>query len=122
MELWDRMSNALDKSFQTSKELFEKAGDRARDLGERGVVRFEIMQLESQVEKLIGKLGARAYELFIKEGKASVTKTSAGVKDLLEQISDLEARVTEKESALAKMKAAGNSTENGPNGQQSPKE
>lgn len=106
MELWDRLSNALDKGFQSSKELFEKAGDRARDLGERGVVRFEIMQLESQVEKLIGKLGARAYELFIKEGKSSVTKSSAGVKDLLEQIAGLEARITEKESALAKMKAS----------------
>lgn len=107
MELWDRVSNALDKGFQTSKELFEKAGDRARDLGERGVVRFEIMQLENQVEKLIGKLGARAYELFIKEGKSSVTKSSAGVKDLLEEIAQLEARITEKESTLAKMKASG---------------
>ena len=105
MEFWDRLSNALDKGFQSSKELFEKAGDRARDLGERGVVRFEIMQLESQVEKLIGKLGARAYELFIKEGKSSVTKSSAGVKDLLEQIAKLEAKITEKESTLSKMKA-----------------
>jgi hypothetical protein len=113
MELWDRLSNALDKGFQSSKELFEKAGDRARDLGERGVVRFEIMQLESQVEKLIGKLGARAYELFIKEGKASVTKSSAGVKDLLEQIAGLEARITEKESALAQMKASGEPTGDG---------
>ncbi len=110
MELWDRLSNSLDKGFQTSRDLFQKAGDRARDLGERGVVRFEIMQLESQVEKLTGKLGARAYELFIKEGKGSVTKTTSGVKELLEEIASLEARVTEKESALAKMKTSEDKT------------
>ena len=67
MDFWDRMKNALEKGLEGSKDLLGKVKDRTQDLGERGVLRIEILQLENLAEKLVGKLGARCYEALITE-------------------------------------------------------
>jgi hypothetical protein len=95
------MRNAIDKGIDNSRGFFNKAQDRARDLSERGVLRFEIMQLESRVEKLTAKLGARAYEVLSKEKQNTISKNTPGVKDLISEIEDIEKRVHEKEADLA---------------------
>lgn len=101
MDFWDRMRNAIDKGIDSSRGFLSKAQDRARDLSERGVLRFEIMQLESQAEKLTAKLGSRAYEVLEKEGQNTISKNTPGVKDLIREIADIEERVRAKEEQLA---------------------
>ncbi len=109
MDFWDRMRNAFDKGLQGSKELLSKAKDRAQDLGERGVLRFEILQLENQAEKLIGKLGARAYEALITEKREHLDRDTEGVGELIKEIDTIHSEISEKEAALelAKRKEAG---------------
>lgn len=100
MDFWDRMKNAMDKGLEGSRDLFGRAKDRAQDLGERGVLRLEIMQLENQAEKLIAKLGTRTYEALVSEQRMQVDKDTEGVSELIEQIDDVRAKIREKEAAL----------------------
>ena len=62
MDFWDRIKTTIDKGLEGSRDVLGRARDKAQDLGERGVLRVEILQLENQAEKLVGKLGALAYE------------------------------------------------------------
>lgn len=100
MDFWDRVKSTLDKGLEGSRDLLSKARDRAQDLGERGVLRVEIMQLENQTEKLVGKLGTVTYESLIVEKQDHVTKDTEGVRELIDEINDVHARIKEKEAAL----------------------
>lgn len=106
MEFWDRMKTTLDKGVSSSRDLFDKARERARELGDKGVTRFEIMQLESEAEKLTAKLGTRAYEVLVHEGQSTISKNTPGVKDLVSQIGDVERRIKEKEETLRRQQQA----------------
>lgn len=103
MDFWDRMKGAIDKGVDSSRDLFGRAREKAKGLGERGVVRFEIMQLESQAEKLVAKLGSLTFEQLADDPNATVARTSPGISALLEEIKEVRARITEKEAALRAM-------------------
>jgi hypothetical protein len=103
MDFWDRFRETIDKGVESSRGVLGKAQERARDLGEKGVLRFEIMQLESRAEKLTTKLGARAFEVLIKEGQNTVSKKTSGVRELLEELAEIETRIKEKEEALERI-------------------
>ncbi len=100
MDFWDRMQQTLNQGLASSKDLFAKAGEKAKDLGEKGILRIEITQLEHQAEKLIAQLGKQVYEAFMKEGRKSLTMNTPGVNDLLQKIAEVEGRILEKEQAL----------------------
>lgn len=100
MDFWSRMKQALDKGAATSRDLFDKARDKAQELGEIGVLKFEISQLENQAEKLIAKLGARTFEVLVGEAQTTVSRKTAGVKDLIAEIEGLRGQIASKESAL----------------------
>lgn len=100
MDFWDRMKNTMEKGLEGSRDLLGRAKDRAQDLGERGVLRLEIMQLENQAEKLIGKLGTRAYEALVTEQRAQIDKETEGVGELIAEIDDARQKIREKEAAL----------------------
>jgi hypothetical protein len=103
MGFWERMKDVLDKSLETSKDVLEKARDKAKELGEKGVLKYEIMQLERNAEKKIVLLGTKIYELLVKEEKNSISKSTPGVKELLEELMNLEEKVDEKEEAMKKL-------------------
>lgn len=100
MDFWDRMKTTLEKGLEGSRELLAKAKERTQELGERGVLRIEIMQLENQAEKLIAKLGTRTYEALVTEHQASVDRQTDGVAPLIDEVDKLHARIREKEAAL----------------------
>jgi hypothetical protein len=100
MDFWDRVKSAMDKGLEGSKELLSKAKDRTQELGERGVLRVEIMQLENQAEKLLGQLGTRAYEALVTEGHDSITTSTDGVSEVIAKIDDVRQQIGEKEAAL----------------------
>jgi len=104
MDFTERMKQVFDRGLESSRDLFSKARDKAQDLGEKGVLKFEIMQLESQAEKLMAKLGNRVYEALTQEGVDSVTTNTSGVHDLIAEIDQVENRVREKEQKLAQQK------------------
>ena len=86
MGFLDKLQDTIDQGLKSSKELFGKAKEKAKDLGEVGVLRFEIKQLESQAEKLIAKLGSKVYEVLVVEDQKSVSGGTAGVKEILNEM------------------------------------
>lgn len=109
MDFWDRVKTTIDKGLESSRDVIVRARETAQDLGERGVLRVEILQLENQAEKLVGKLGAVAFETLVVEKQDQLTKEVAGVRDLVDEINGVHARIKEKEGLLelAKRKETG---------------
>ena len=103
MDFWERMKVTMEKGLDGSRELLSKAKDRAQDLGERGVLRLEIVQLENQAEKLIGKLGARTYEALVKENRLQVDRETEGVAALIAEIDEVHDRIRDKEEAIERV-------------------
>ena len=104
MTFSERMRDLLDQGVAASKDLAAKAGAKAQDLGERGVLMVEIRQLESQAQKLIGRLGAEAYQTFMERGEETLSKESAPVKALLSEISAARESIEQKEAELKSRK------------------
>jgi hypothetical protein len=100
MGFLDKLQETLDQGLKSSKELFGKAKEKAKDLGELGVLRFEIRQLESQAEKLIAKLGSRAYEVLTEEDGQSVSGETEGVKEILGAIAEVRNETEAKEKQI----------------------
>ena len=83
-----------------AKDLGAKAGAKAQDLGERGVLMFEIRQLEGQAQKLIGRLGAEAYQIFAERGETTLSAESSPIKAMLSEIATARASIEEKQAEL----------------------
>ena len=103
MSFWDRIESAINQGIDSSKGVLGKAKDRAKDLGERGVLKFDLMQLERQSMRLMGKLGNEVYEAFHKRGKQSVSPATAGIKELIAELADIERRIEEKDQAFKQL-------------------
>lgn len=100
MDFRERVQETLNKGLKSSRELFDRARDKAKDLGEKSVIRIELTQLDSQVEKLFAKLGAAVYKRLIDEQHQTVSALSPEVKELLAELADVRARIEEKERQL----------------------
>lgn len=100
MAFWDKMKRAVKEGLETSKEVLEKAKDKTKELGEKGAMKFEIMQLEKQAEKRFCKMGTHVYEVLVKEGQQTISKGTPEIKKLLEEIEDIEKNIDRKEKEL----------------------
>jgi hypothetical protein len=103
MSLWERIESAMIQGIDSSKTVLGKAKERAKDLSERGVLKFDVMQLERQSMRLMSKLGNEVYEAFQKHGKQSVSQGTAGIKELVAELAELERRISEKDEALKQL-------------------
>jgi len=93
-----KLQDGLNKGLSVSRDLMLKAKDKAQDLGEKGVLKIEIMQLEEQAGKLVGKLGAHVFEAF-GEGRKSLDRTEE-IDALIRDIEDVRRQIEEKERQL----------------------
>ena len=96
----ERMKELLDQGVAASKEFAVKAGAKAQDLGERGVLMFEVRQLEGQAQKLIGRLGAEAYQTFTERGESTLSADSTPIKTILSEIATARESIEKKEAEL----------------------
>jgi hypothetical protein len=103
MSFWERMREIVDKGIETSKDVLGKAAEKAKELGEKGVLKFEVMQLEKQGERKLLQLGTVVVDLLVKQDKASVSKGTPAVKEILEELVEIEKKIDEKEEALKKI-------------------
>ena len=89
-----------ERGYQASKELLNKAGTKAQELGEIGVARLEIRQLEGQAQKLISRLGAETFEALAEQGLPGITAESPAIKPILAEISRLREEIERREAGL----------------------
>ena len=98
MSFWDRMEQVVNQGLESSREILAKAKEKAKDLGEIGLLRYEITQIERQAEKKLSKLGATVYEKLVLKDQATVSKEA--VKELLDDIQELKDRLEKLEKDL----------------------
>jgi hypothetical protein len=104
MGFMDRMQETINQGLKTSRDLFGKAKEKAKDLGEIGVIKFEIMQLENQAEKHVAQLGSNVYRVLIEEEHNTVSRNTPDIKEVLGQIEDVKQQIEQKEADLKNMK------------------
>jgi hypothetical protein len=100
MTFSERMKELLDQGVAASKEFALKAGAKAQDLGERGILMLEIKQLEGQAQKLIGRLGNEAYKAFAERDQETLDKNVPEVATLLTEIANVRDNIEQKEADL----------------------
>ena len=97
MSLSERMRDMIDKGLDASRDFAKKASEKAKELGEKGVLKLEIAQLESRAEKLIAKLGAEVYASMVDRNVPAVSRDTEPVSGILKQIEELRGTIEGKE-------------------------
>jgi two-component SAPR family response regulator len=97
MTFAEKMQDIINKGVAATKDLASKAGEKAKDLGAKGMVKVEIMQLESHAEKVIARLGNEVYRALVEKNGTSVSRDTPLISDMLKEIEDLRAKIEVKE-------------------------
>lgn len=105
MTFGEKMRDLVEQGVNVSKDFVSKAGAKAQDLGEKGVLKLEIMQLEGQAQKLIARLGSEAYTAFTDRAAESVSREDPVIKGLLAEIAGLRDSIELREAELKKSSA-----------------
>ena len=100
MTFSERMRELLEQGMAASKEFAVKAGAKAQDLGERGVLLLEIKQLEGQAQKLLSRLGTEAYRSFAERGQETIERSAPEFKSILDEIASVREVIEQKEAEL----------------------
>jgi hypothetical protein len=100
------MKELVDQGAQASKEFLSKAGAKAQDLGERGVITLEIKQLENQGRKLLERLGNEVYRILAEEAAESVRPSDPAVSDILADLGTVKASIDKRETELENRRKA----------------
>jgi len=98
MGVWDKMEQLIGQGLNTSREVLSRAKDKAQELGEIGLLRYEISQLQKHAEKLFGRLGVEVFEKLAVKGQATVSRE--GLKELLTELQDTRKKIEQKEGDL----------------------
>jgi len=105
MAFSDRMRDLLDQGWTASKELAVKAGAKAQDLGERGILMLEIKQLEGQAQKLLSKLGNEVYKASEESGQTSIDISAPEYKGIIDEITSVKNAIEKKDADLKSRKS-----------------
>jgi len=103
MGFWERMEEIINKGITTTRDVLDKARDKTKELGEKGSLKFQMMQLESQAEKRFAQLGSKVFELLVKEGKNTVSKSTEEIKSIIDEIKQLEEKIDGIEEKMKKL-------------------
>ena len=103
MSFFDRMKKAMGDGFDTTKDFLGAAAERAKELGEKGVLKYEITRLERDTERKFAELGNKVYQLLAEKEQNTVSKSNSDVARMLKEIGELEKRIYDKEESLKKI-------------------
>jgi hypothetical protein len=98
------MKDLLDQGWAASKDFAVKAGAKAQDLGERGLIMLEIKQLENQAQKLLSRMGNEAYIAFVERDAPAIERDAPEFKSILEQLAGVKDGIEKKEIELRNRK------------------
>ena len=103
MDFMEKLQQSLSRGLSTSRELYGKAKEKAKDLGEKGLLRLELQQLERQVEGLAGQLGLKVFEQLAARNAERVTLADEGIRPLINEIGRVKGEIEEREEALKRL-------------------
>jgi len=100
MTFSERMKELLEQGWDVTKDLAAKAGAKAQDLGERGMLMWDIKQLENKAQKLLTRLGNAAFVAFIDRDMTSIERENTEVRSTLDEIISIKEQIEKKEFEL----------------------
>jgi hypothetical protein len=100
MTFGKRMQELIEQGLAASKEFAVKAGAKAQDLGERGILMLEIKQLEGQAQKLLTRMGNEAYIAFTEKEQNTIDREQVEFKTALREIALIKEAIEKKETEL----------------------
>jgi hypothetical protein len=100
MTFSDRMKDLLEQGWAVSKDLAAKAGAKAQDLGERGLLMWEIKQHENQAQRLLTRLGNEAYIAFTEHDQETINRSAVEIRTILDEIALIKEAIDKKEYEL----------------------
>ena len=101
-KLWDNIQRGMETGFDAALSAVHNITERAGEGIEITQLRREKAQLETQLTRLLAKLGNSAYEK-ISEQRLDDIAERLGIKDILLDISEREARMVEIDRRLGKV-------------------
>jgi hypothetical protein len=99
------MRGLLDQGVAASKEFAARAGAKAQDLGERGVLMLEIKQLEGQAQKLLSRLGNEAYRAFVERDQPGIERAAPEISAILAELAAVRETIEKKDTELKNRRA-----------------
>ena len=96
--LWEKVKHNLVEWYGTA---YEKTDELARV----GKKKIEITGVNRAIERHLSELGGRVYDMVVEQGKSGVIAKDARVKELIEQVQDLERELKEKEEEIEEIRA-----------------
>jgi len=90
----------LDQGIAATKDFALKAGAKAQDLGERGVLMVDIKQLEVKAQKLLTRLGNETYVAFVEKNQESVNRETPEIAVIMGELVKLRDEIDQKEAEL----------------------
>jgi len=114
MNIFDDMRTVLDTGLKGSRKAWESARERVQQLGDESVTSLDIRQLRSERDRIVQDLGQLVLDSFTTEERKSISPKTPGVRELLEELAQLDRTIEEKESALSALR---NERRGGPEGE-----
>ena len=105
MTFSERMKEVLEQGLAASKDLAVKAGAKAQDLSERGILMWDIKQLEGQAQKLMARLGNEAYIAFTEHDQSTLDREDVEIRTILQEIAMIKDAIENKETELKNRKS-----------------
>jgi hypothetical protein len=103
MAFVDKAKEYLDAGVRVSKDMITKASGAVQEMSDKGVLKLEITRLASKRKKQCAELGAKVFDALCAQGAKSVTAKTPAVSNLLDEISALDAQISEKTQELDAM-------------------
>lgn len=100
MSFLNKLTDYLDKGVDMSRDAITKAGDVVQDMGNKGVLRIEILQLKEKQNKEYRDLGMSVAEIFRENPGESITEDTLRVRKSLELIRDFDQQIKSREEKL----------------------
>ena len=103
MGFFDKVQDGLNEGLSVSRDLLKKAKDKATDLGEIGILKYEVAQLENMSEKLASRLGVAVYQALRENGQNTVSAGTTGVRDVLDEIDEVRRKLELKQEKISEL-------------------
>ena len=100
MTFSERMIELMDQGIAATKDFAIKAGAKAQDLGERGVLMVDIKQMEMKAEKLLVRLGNETYLAFAERNQESINRETPEIAVIMGELVKLRDEIEQKEKEL----------------------
>jgi len=105
MTFSESMKDLLEQGWTASKEFAVKAGAKAQDLGERGILMLDIKQLEGHAQKLLTRLGNEAFIAFTEGNRSTIDREDVVFRTILDELSSIKEQIEKKEKELKTRKS-----------------